>query len=538
MAGHGRSNNRGLEAGSMPGLGYGRFGRMFPDDIGPVFPLEAVEALAAAMVGDDAGAPLDQAEPDDENPTITAGYTYFGQFIDHDITFDPTPLRHQLVDVDALEDFRTPALDLDSVYGSGPEDQPYLYKSNKLRLGANLSSAAAQVATKQDLPRLGDGTAILGDKRNDENKLVAQLHSAFVSLHNRLYDDEKILVALGGDLSNPVSRFRAAVSAARWHYQWVVVNDFLAQRICAPGVVQRVLNRPGSPLLANYTRPNYQFAYMPVEFSGAAYRLGHSMVRPSYALNSKVFTAAPKAGQPFGENRIPIFGKETPDRRQNMNGFGPVPEDWGIDWAFFLPDIPTKAASANMKIPQPAYRMDASLVLPLGDLPDLAGTLPNIARSLAFLNLSRGSMLRLPTAEQVIARLQESRVIPTEKIWSAGSRVAKSIPDPLKDAAEQRTKAFKDHRAAFEGKTPLWYYVLREGEYFGVDRDPNELKPELGGQHLGPVGSQIVAETFIGLLFEDAASYINAAPFFKPLIPHDTTKGFLLSDIVKYALGS
>jgi hypothetical protein len=164
---------------------------MFPDLLGPEYPTEALEALAKAMIKkEDLGKPITQSEAEDENHTIPAGYTYFGQFVDHDLTFDPTPLRHQLTDVAALEDFRTPALDLDSIYGSGPDDQPYLYtgdksdtgdKSGELRLGKVLQSPQSQFATRRDVLRLlEDHTAILGDKRNDENKIVAQMHSVFV----------------------------------------------------------------------------------------------------------------------------------------------------------------------------------------------------------------------------------------------------------------------------------------------------------------------------------------------------------------------
>lgn len=533
MAAHGKSN-RGLEAGAMPGMGYGRFGRLFPDDIGPVFPLEATEALADAMVSDDTGSPITEAEPEDENPTITSGYTYFGQFVDHDITFDPTPLNQQLVDVNALEDFRSPALDLDCVYGSGPDDQPYLYdKQQHLRLGRKLQAPAAKFSIKQDLLRLDDGTAILGDKRNDENKIVAQLQATFISLHNRLIADDAILKAVGGDLSTPQGRFRAAVTAARWHYQWVVLWDYLAKRICAPGVVEKTVNVGGTPILAHYTRPNYRYAYMPIEFSGAAYRFGHSIVRPSYALNKVVISAGADVTH---KNRIPVFGPETNDRLQNLNGFGSIPEVWGIDWAFFLPEIPTDVPSnLGFKIPQPSYRLDAVLSFPLKDLPEFAGRLPNIARSLAFLNLSRGSMLRLPTGEQVAARLGVT-ALPAEVLWSAGSKLARGVPEPLSEAAEKRSNVFESNKLAFAQKTPLWYYVLREAEYFGVERNPREEKPELGGQHLGPIGSQIVAETLIGLLWEDASSILNQ-PSFRPVIAHDPAKGFQLSDLIKYALG-
>jgi hypothetical protein len=501
---------------------------MFPDLLGPAYPLEAVEALAQAMIKEDEGAPITESEPEDENHTIPAGYTYFGQFVDHDLTFDPTPLRHQLIDVAALEDFRTPALDLDCIYGSGPDDQPYLYKGDKsgeLRWGATLRSAQSRVATGHDLLRLPDQTAILGDKRNDENKIVAQLHSAFIALHNRLIRDNGVLKSLGGDLRSPEGRFRAATCAARWHYQWVVVFDFLAKRLCAPGVVESLFNAGGMRSIQNYTQQNFKYAYMPIEFSGAAYRLGHSMVRPSYALNAEVGV---------GKNRIPIFSPET-DRRKNLNGFGSMPDNWGIDWAFFLPDLPT-GAPREFKIPQPSYRMDAILVHPLSQLPEFQGqTLPRVA-NLAYRNLSRGSMLRLPTGEQVAVALG-IEPLPQEVLWSAGSRVAPGVPEALQGFATQRAQVLQHYTHVFAGKTPLWYYVLREAEYCGVDRDPYDPERALGGQHLGPVGSHLVAETFFGLLWFDSTSFLRRLPAFTPVLPFDPQHGFLLSDLLTYALG-
>lgn len=529
MPRHG-SDTRGLEAGAMPGMGRGRFGRMFPGLHGPEYPPEAIEALAEAMIKVDKGVSITEREPEDENHTIPAGYTYFGQFVDHDITFDPTPLRHQMLDVDALEDFRTPALDLDCVYGSGPDDQPYLYykgdKSSVLRLGKQLQSSQSKVATGYDVLRLPDDqTAILGDKRNDENKIVAQLQSAFIAFHNRLLNDDDVLKRLGGDLSSPESRFRTAVCAARWHYQWVVVFDLLAKRFCAPGVVERLWNAGGMPRIPNYTRPEFKYAYMPIEFSGAAYRLGHSIVRPSYALNAAVGT---------GENRIPIFSPDE-DRQKNLNGFGSIPDKWGIDWAFFLPGLQTDA-SDKFQLPQPSYRMDAILVDPLSKLPEFQGQTPSIDANLAFRNLKRGSKLQLPTGEQV-AKALEIESLPRDVLWSAGSKVADGIPEELQDFAAKRDKVFRDHTRAFEGQTPLWYYILREAEYFGVDRHPGDVKRTLGGQHLGPVGSRIVAETFLGLLWFDEASFLRCRPEFAPVLPFDLEQGFLLGDVLQYALG-
>src|SRR6266700_1614667 len=129
------SNNRGLAAGAIPGVAFGRFGPMFEAAPAPKLPPEGLQALANAMIKPDKGKPITEAEPVDENPTIPAGYTYFGQFIDHDITFDPTPLSAADIEPDALVDFRSPALDLDNLYGRGPDDQPYMYDGLQLRVG-------------------------------------------------------------------------------------------------------------------------------------------------------------------------------------------------------------------------------------------------------------------------------------------------------------------------------------------------------------------------------------------------------------------
>jgi hypothetical protein len=119
----------------MPGVAFGRFGPMFEAPKATKLPEAGLQALAGAMIRPDPGAPITGSEPTDENPTVPAGYTYFGQFIDHDITFDPTPLSDKDIDVSALVDFRSPALDLDSVYGRGPDDQPSMYDGLKLRVG-------------------------------------------------------------------------------------------------------------------------------------------------------------------------------------------------------------------------------------------------------------------------------------------------------------------------------------------------------------------------------------------------------------------
>ena len=539
------TDNRGLAAGAMPGVAFGRFGQMFEAPPAAKLSVEALQAIATVMIKEDNGKPITEAEPVDENPTIPAAYTYFGQFIDHDITFDPTPFNSSERDVAALMDFRSPALDLDSVYGRGPDDQPYMYDGLKLRVGGTPGNADARIGTQHDLFRIDNNTTpILGDKRNDENKIVSQLHGALIHMHNKVVTDDRLIIQFGGDPAIPTSRFRAAANLVRWHYQWVVVHDFL-NRVCQPDTVAEVLNTGGMPRLQNYLKSDARFPYLPVEFSGAAFRFGHSMVRPSYALNKTVTTA--KGGD--ATTRVPTFSR-SPDSAQNLNGFpGQLAESWGIDWSFFLEVPKADGVDPNFKIPQPSYRIDALLVSPLADLPeffkesDTKEGKAALVGHLAFRNLLRGQMLGLPSGQR-IAEMLGIAPLSDEVLWAAGSRMLN--PDTLgndktdweettKNRASVREKWVNDE-GPLADNCPLWYYILREAEYYGVEKDDKDARIGMGGQHLGPVGSRIVAETLIGLLWCDKTSFLHDLRGFRPRreIAGDTE--FTLGGLLTYAL--
>ncbi len=524
MAGHGSKPLRGLVSTQQSSIQTGKFGRMFRW-LEPCFPTQspadeqAVEALctelAKLMVSsefdsnvDDKNHPTPDSdiltpEPADENPTIAAGYTYFGQFIDHDVTFDPASSLQQQNDPDALEDFRTPRLDLDSVYGRGPADQPYLYTKadrSKFVLGPNRGTGAMD---RPDVQRAADGTALIGDKRNDENKIVVQIQALFLKFHNRVYAQIAPSFAAGQDAAH----FAEAQRIVRWCYQWLVLRDFLP-KVCDANIVNEIMphGKVHKPTFQLYS-PHDGDAYIPVEFSVAAYRFGHSMVRPSYALNdgfarsTAQFTSADKR-RVTSFARIPIFVAKATQSTDAMNGFGELapelPPQWGIDWSFFfgkLKPIP----QGQKQVPQPSYRLDATLVDPLGALPEFArtGGLTPFA-SLAFRNLLRGHNMSLPSGQRVAEMMAAKTVLSDAQLWQQ-----KADGDVI-NAWPEGTQLLATNAKWLQGTAPLWFYILKEAEILHK------------GHHLGEVGSRIVAETLIGLVWYDHYSYLFQKPKWTP----------------------
>jgi hypothetical protein len=529
---HGGRPVRGLESTAQSTInGQAKFGRMFrwlesaqnPRNAEERINLEAAFAeMAKEMVPDEFNdnitkkkfpdghggfmpdAPINTRETGDENDTVAAGYTYFGQFVDHDITFDPASSIQQTNDPDALVDFRTPRLDLDCIYGSGPADEPYLYSRDsdrKLFVLGDMKSPDRK--TSPDLHRTNDNTAIIGDKRNDENKIVSQIQALFLGFHNKVY------AAIGAKFKNEHSddRFNEAQRIVRWTYQWIVLNDFLP-KICDPKVYAAIKPSPvdhKGPHLSHYT--THGDAYIPVEFAVAAYRFGHSMVRPSYSLNKTVLTTPTakfedKHKKPHNFGRVPIFVRKSTDNRDAMNGFGePLPDFWGIDWDFFFGVVGTHP-DGTPQIPQPSYRMDTKLVNPLGNLPEFAAmNVKQPFESLAFRNLLRGASMGLPSGQRIarMMGLSEKEILTDDELWHK-----RCDGDDIEDWPEGKA-ILENNLVWFQESAPLWFYILKEAEMKGNK-----------GRHLGRVGSTIVAETLFGLAWADHYSYIFQEPQWNP----------------------
>jgi Animal haem peroxidase len=549
---------RGDSAVAGSTLFTGRFGRMFRSLPAGVWRKETLMALGNAMtadpeVGDDPTLPAASPETDkhiqddEENAGIAAGYTYLGQFIDHDITFDPASSLQQQNDPNALVDFRTPRLDLDSLYGRGPDDLPYMYDGNKFRLGRPLFSN--DVATSaRDLPRYIDPNdpkaprrALIGDKRNDENVIVSQLHGAMLRFHNKLVD-----LNPRAAFQDPQTAFRDVQQQVRWHYQWIVVNDFL-MKICGEKTVKDILPHLGKhrPIWEN--EPHFAVykyrdtAFMPVEFAVAAYRFGHSMVRPIYRLNTRLsggadpLEATPSEKKRGLDGRFFIFAGV---QNRGLNGFDEFPKQWAIDWSLFF-DIGGSGTRGGKERMQPAYKIDTSLVNPVGFLPEFSkparapagdftvADLQSIAvdpvmnpANLAQRNLLRGLSMGLPSGQDV------ARAMGVVPIADADLRVGKAV---LGDVAKNDPLVKLD--ASFADNAPLWFYVLAEAQHEFVERA--KAKGGRGDEEpvrLGTVGGRIVAETLIGLLWADGSSYLRQAPNWQP----DSIRS--MGDLLKFAL--
>lgn len=387
---------------------------------------------------------------------------------------------------------RTPRFDLDNVYGRGPDDQPYMYADNfQLLMGDDLDNNVP------DVQRNAAGRAIIGDPRNDENSIVVQLQAAMILFHNRMINR-----ALAGDGTPPMTgreAFDWARRRVQHHYQRLLLDDYLP-RIVDPGADSV---RPIFDALRARTTPSLRLfgqnatAYMPLEFSVAAYRFGHSMIRPGYRLAPEPADGTTKL--------LPIFSGET----GGLRGFQRLDRARGIDWhGFFARDLPAgqplsgAALAANngdankRRRVQFAYKIDTMLVDPIGHLPNAVASNPS---NLAARNLRRGKLFHLPSG-QAMANALGIPVLPDAKL---------SVRD--KDDFSKRV-TLPQINAEFAGNAPLWFYILAEAEQHVVDAfaaNPSADAKTLGTRLTG-VGAAIVIETFVGLLLADPDSVLNA----------------------------
>jgi hypothetical protein len=429
---------------------------------------------------------------------IPAGFTYLGQFTDHDLTFDKTSVMlGENVSPTQLLQARSPSLDLDSLYGAGPSDpaSAKFYEADGIHLKMGKTRAEGIPAKDGfDLPR-GAGTtvkakrrAIIPDPRNDENLAVAQTHLAFIRFHNRVVDTLPSSVP-------PAARFAQARELVTKHYQWMLRTDYLP-RVCAANVVNNVFNQGRKAFEVGV--PPTDVPTMPIEFSVAAFRLGHSMIRRDYNWNA-IFD--------FGSGSLELLF-EFSGLSGTLGGGPRLPSTWIADFRR-LYDF-SEAGRADLTVPpgkfNRAMRLDTRLVNPLNLVPGF----PEDEANLAFRNLTRARMVTLATGQQMVTFLKNK-----------GVNLTKLTNTQIRDGAngadlDGLTPA---QRTALVRNTPLWFYILREAE--------------LGGGKLRGVGARIVAETFHRAMEGSQVSIVRDPTWRPTLGPNSTT--FRMVDLLLFA---
>jgi hypothetical protein len=541
-----------------------------PPRVAPYDPIK-LGVLAAAMAT--ARDSLSDGPDPEENLFMPAGYTYLGQFIDHDLTLDltstlnPDDLKNPTKPVNDPSNARSPRFDLDCVYGTGPGDRPYMYAVADDAANGVYGGATLLIET-MDLSRAANGRAIIGDKRNDENSIVNQIQQIFIRFHNKVVAQ----LAAGEPNLRGGALFARARDEVRWTYQQIVLDDFLP-RIIDTATLDNFRQTHKYELYPPELRSN-----LPREFVAAAYRFGHSAVRTGYRLQ----------GQPGPSNGtiLPIF-KNPPASNvdDSLVGFDPLPvrhviDDWGRFFSSGIPaagerllsnvgegaDVDDDGTGGEGKLRlQYAYKLDPSITDPLANVPpkiaskdeifpaELRDPPPNVpGPSLALLNLLRGNRYGLHGGQAYARKIglrpldpkylciRQTVKTPTGKVFSI-TRIS--------DLLDRDGKPLGD---AFDADTPLWFYILAEAqipvidfwlEHGQKDLTENQLKglgadgtavpidgatpmsvadalrqladTRCAGTQLRGVGGRIVTEVFYGLMESDDESVLRSAR--KPL---------------------
>jgi hypothetical protein len=501
------------------------FGRMFPSlaplrpDTDPAVSLANLAGLADAMLEPGGGF----------DTTLGAAYTYWGQFVDHDVTLDLQPqpdadfsfggtsARDPLLDPqgNVVSDFESDKLDLSQIYGGGPSVSPQLYASDGLHF-----LVPANVNGVIDLPRRADGSAIIVETRNDENQILSQLHVALLLFHNNVVD------ALG------ITNFARAMQTVVRYYQWATLHDFMPA-LFGQSVIDELASGkhqvydPG----ADVARP-----IMPVEFSTAAYRFGHSLVRNAYSMNpvispnnknarNTLFAGVAGATGAAGGTGTPL----TP--AGDLHGGYPLTLDHQIDWRNFHEDLfDSSVLGASLQVlKQPGadglHMIGQSMFgqppgvplrgtgagMPIGGP---AGVQPAGSNSIAYRDFVRGFRYLLPSGQDVASAYGLAPIDPTVAIPS-------SVP-------------------GFSTGTPLFFYVLYEAFLNNHasasinDFDNTGTANDFQQAQLGPVGARICVDVLLRLIDLNPHGITHGS--FSPQPPIAPAAGqFSIADLLTFA---
>src|SRR4051812_4777486 len=440
-----------------PASAKGHYSRLFRKPAEPIPPDDEFRLV-------ELGNAMRYTEEREGTLTPRVGYTYFGQFLGHDLTHDATPLAGPYCEPEATPNFRTATFDLDHVYAGGPKGSPYLYEGEE---GAETFKIGATVPNgyRRDLP-IGRGLLLIGDlqdTRNVDNLLLRQLHVLFLKFHNeaiRQLQTNPELQSMA-DWLGQGSLFERARKLVCWHYQWIIRHDYLP----------RILHNDVWPHQQGRTprKPGSSFS-IPIEFSIAAFRFGHSMVRNAYRLNCR-------------HPRV-VIG-ELMELGQKGE---PISDDDLVEWGTFFDGLPTSGPPASSSF------IDTSVSRAMHGLSEgtirLANKLESVDPSnLPVRTLLRGARAQLPSGQEAAESfLSQGKIRSEDRL---------SFTELETDTCDQSGTVLAKN--GLIGNTPLFYYVLKEAELKGA------------GLCLGPVGSHILSEVIQGALETDAHGYMAIA---------------------------
>ena len=384
--------------------------RLFP----ALAPIDADDGDLVCL--DQAPRPPSVGDPDSDTEACgAAGWPFFAEFIAHDITCE------------RASGDELPRANLDCVYGAGPAGSPFLYQRDdpaKLLIGTN------DLGEPADLPRNDEGTALIADPRNDAHLFVSQLHLAMLRVHNAFVG------RLRADGMDEHRLIEAAARATRWHYQWVIVNEFLPAA-AGPELVEDVISE-GPRLFLRDSAP-----YLPVEFSDGAFRYRDGQIRETYTANGD-------SGELASVDLI---------------GFRRVPASRAVDWTLMFDS--RGAARA-----QRARRIDGTLAAMPMRLP--GGTNGGGARSrrlnpLAVLEAERSEAIGLPPGEEV-ARAAGERPLSADELGLADDGWPSRTPLPLYFMLESAARADGDRLGPVGGR------IVTEVLLGLLDADPGSYR--------------------------------------------------------------
>jgi Animal haem peroxidase len=450
-------------AGMRQATAKGHYSRLFGK---PAEPLGAGEEFKLVELG----TAMRYGKEREGTLTPRIGYTYFGQFVGHDLTYDSTPLAGPYAEPEETPNFRTATFDLDHVYAGGPAGSPYLYEGEE---GAETFKIGATVPSgyQRDLPIAGGHLLIgdLQDTRNVDNLLLRQLHVLFLKFHNeaiRQLQTNPEIKDLADSLGEG-SLFERARKLVCWHYQWIIRHDYLP-RILHNDVWHYQQRRTPAGSGKEFS--------VPIEFALAAFRFGHSMVRNAYRLNCRQKRVLIGELMELGQRAEPISDEDL------------------VEWGTFFDGLPTSGPPASSSF------IDTSVSLAMHGLS--AGTIRLANRleaidpsNLPVRTLLRGARAQLPSGQEAAEALAAEGKI------SADDRLTPS--QLTTDTCNSSGSVLSEMK--LERNTPLFYYVLKEAELKGQ------------GLTLGPVGSHIVSEVIQNALETDPEGYMSVVgPEWKP----------------------